>query len=187
MQTRDLHQVSESCFEIPAAAGMNVPARVFADRPLLEEMDEKVREQITNVARLPGIVKAAFAMPDAHWGYGFPIGGVAAFDPGRGGVISMGGIGYDISCGVRALRTGLPEEEVAPHLEEVATALFERVPAGVGSEGKIRLDRKGLDEVLLGGARWAVEQGYGEAGDLEFVEERGCMEGADPGAVSDTA
>ncbi|MCI0585615.1 MAG: RtcB family protein [Planctomycetes bacterium] len=187
MQTSDLHQISESCFEIPAVGLMNVPARLFADRALLEGMDEKVREQISNVARLPGIVTAAFAMPDAHWGYGFPIGGVAAFDPRQGGVISMGGIGYDISCGVRALRTGLPEEEVRPRLEEVATALFERVPAGIGSEGKIRLDRRGLDEVLLGGARWAVEQGYGEPGELEFVEERGRMEGADTGAVSDTA
>ncbi|HET6201228.1 MAG TPA: RtcB family protein [Planctomycetota bacterium] len=187
MRTSDLIQVSEGCHEIPAAGGMNVPARIFAGRALLEEMDEKVREQITNVARLPGIVKAACAMPDAHWGYGFPIGGVAAFDPAEGGVISMGGIGYDISCGVRTLRTGLSEEEVAPRLEKVATTLFERVPAGVGSEGKIRLDRKGLDRVLLGGGRWAVEQGWGEPDELEFVEERGCMGGADPGAVSDTA
>ena len=187
MRTDGLHQISDSCWEIPPSGEMNVPARLFADARLLEAMDEKVREQITNVASLPGIVKAALAMPDAHWGYGFPIGGVAAFDPAAGGIISMGGIGYDISCGVRTLRTSLTEEEVRPHLEELAERLFRRVPAGIGSEGEIRLDPKSLDTVLLRGARWAVERGYGEASDLEFVEERGCMEGADPDAVSKTA
>src|SRR5213594_2210670 len=128
MRTSDLIQVSEACFEIRASGGMNVPARVFADRALLEAMDEKVREQITNVARLPGIVKAASPMPDAHWGYGFPIGGVAAFDPERGGVLSAGGVGFDISCGVRTLCTGLTVDDIPPVKERLADALFRHIP-----------------------------------------------------------
>jgi tRNA-splicing ligase RtcB len=184
MDPKDLLPVGPACWEIPRSGDMLVPARVFADAALLEGMDEKVREQIQNVARLPGIVRAAVAMPDAHWGYGFPIGGVAAFDPEQGGVISIGGIGYDISCGVRTLRTSLREGEVQPKLEALADALFRRVPAGVGSEGKIRLAPDVLEEVLREGARWAVEVEHGEAGELAFVEEGGRMEGADPSAVS---
>jgi len=187
MDPRDLVSVGPACWEIPRRGDMNVPARIFADAALLEGMDEKVREQIQNVARLPGIVHAAIAMPDAHWGYGFPIGGVAAFDPEEGGVISIGGIGYDISCGVRTMRTELRERDVGPRIEPLADALFRRVPAGVGSEGKIRLDAPALDAMLRGGGQWAAGSGYGEEADLEFVEEGGRMEGADPSAVSRTA
>ena len=187
METSSLQQVGEFCWEIPVHGGMRVPARIFGDRRLLQEMDEKVREQITNVATLPGIVGAACAMPDAHWGYGFPIGGVAAFDPEEEGVISMGGIGYDISCGVRTLRTGLTRKEIGPRMDRLADRLFQQVPAGVGSEGPIRLEGPGLDSVLLRGARWAVEKGYGTSRDLDFIEMGGCWEGADPSAVSETA
>jgi tRNA-splicing ligase RtcB len=150
-------------------------------------MDEKVREQLSNVAGLPGIQRAAYAMPDAHWGYGFPIGGVAAFDPHEGGVISAGGVGFDISCGVRTVHTALKPDALEPHKTELAEALFHAVPAGVGSGGSIRLNEREMDEMLCGGARWAVSQGYGRSEDLERIEESGCASGAQPECVSDQA
>jgi tRNA-splicing ligase RtcB len=150
-------------------------------------MDEKVYEQVTNVATLPGIVRASYAMPDAHWGYGFPIGGVAAFDAERNGVISAGGVGFDISCGVRTLLTGLSLKDVGPAKEHLADALFRTVPAGLGSRGKLSLNRKEMDAMLTGGARWAVAHGYGRAEDLQRVEEGGCIPGARPDEVSDRA
>ena len=162
-------------------------AVLYGDADLLRTMDDKVLEQITNVARLPGLVGPALAMPDAHWGYGFPIGGVAAFDPERGGVISAGGVGFDISCGIRCLRTNLTAERIAPRVAELADSLYRNIPAGVGVEGDLQLSIGELDAVLLGGARWAVRQGYGEEGELEYVEERGCVEGAKPQNVSPLA
>src|SRR3990172_1294060 len=147
-------------------------------------MDDKVYEQVANVASLPGIVGASYAMPDAHWGYGFPIGGVAAFDPAQGGVVSAGGVGFDISCGVRMLRTGMTAAVVDGCKAELAEALFRTVPAGVGSTGRIRLDQDGMDAMLRGGAVWAVGQGYGNADDLAHTEDGGRAEGADPAAVS---
>ncbi len=184
MELKKLVKISDYEWEIPPKGEMRVPGRIIASRELIEEMDEKVYEQVSNVACLPGIVKASLAMPDAHWGYGFPIGGVAAFDPEEGGIISVGGVGYDISCGVRTLRTGLTREEVLPKLEDLIEELFATVPSGVGSEGEIRLSPQKLDEVLVGGARWAVEKGYGEPEDLEYIGERGCLPGADPSCVS---
>jgi len=166
---------------------MRVPGLIFASQDLISEMDEKVCQQLSNVASLPGIVKAAIAMPDAHWGYGFPIGGVAAFDPEDGGIISVGGVGYDISCGVRNLQTGLTRDEILPVLESLIDQLFRVVPSGVGSEGKIRLSPDELDDVLTGGAQWAVGQGYGLFEDLAHTEEQGRLEGADPSCVSDIA
>jgi tRNA-splicing ligase RtcB len=166
---------------------MRVPAVVFADAALIRDMDDKVLEQATNVAQLPGIVSASYAMPDAHWGYGFPIGGVAAFDPAVGGVISAGGVGFDISCGVRTLHTGLGRRDLIPLQRELADALYYRIPAGLGSTGHIRLTERELDRMLEGGARWALEQGYGEPEDLERIEEHGRMEGADPSQVSERA
>jgi tRNA-splicing ligase RtcB len=136
------------------------------------------------VARLPGLVGAAMTMPDAHWGYGFPIGGVAAFDAARGGIVSAGGVGFDISCGIRCLRTDLTLAEIVPRLEPLADGLFRDIPAGVGEGGHIRLDMAELDRALTGGAAWAVEQGYGEAADLGFVEQDGCARGAVPANVS---
>jgi tRNA-splicing ligase RtcB len=166
---------------------MRVPAVIYATESLITDMDEKVRQQISNVATLPGIVKAAYCMPDAHWGYGFPIGGVAAFDPTEGGVISAGGVGFDVSCGVRTLYTGLKVAEVEAAKTRLADALFRTVPAGLGSRGKIHLDSQAMRAMLSGGARWAVEQGYGRNDDLAFVEESGCMAGAEPREVSDHA
>ncbi len=160
---------------------------LYGSAPLLESMDDKVLEQITNVASLPGLVGAAMTMPDAHWGYGFPIGGVAAFDAEQGGIISAGGVGFDISCGIRCLRSNLNLQDVKPHLSTLAERLFKVIPAGVGEEGLLKLDTKQLDQVLLGGARWAVQQGYGSEADLEFIEERGCMAGAVPANVSELA
>ena len=166
---------------------MRVPAVVFADEGLAAAMDDKVFQQIVNVATLPGIVGASYAMPDAHWGYGFPIGGVAAFDPDAGGVVSAGGVGFDISCGVRLLTTGLKRSDVEHCQETLADVLFTSVPAGLGSRGHIDLSPREMDAMLLGGASWAVTQGYGTSVDLERIEEHGQMAGAVPAAVSDRA
>jgi tRNA-splicing ligase RtcB len=147
-------------------------------------MDAKVYEQVENVAALPGIEKASYAMPDAHWGYGFPIGGVAAFDADRNGVVSAGGVGFDISCGVRLLHTGLTMADVSPIKKPVADELSRCVPAGVGSVGRLHLDAAEMDAMLTGGAQWAVERGYGTPVDLDRMEEHGCMPHAKPEEVS---
>jgi tRNA-splicing ligase RtcB len=165
---------------------MRVPGVLFASEALVRDMDHKVFEQVTNVATLPGIVRASMAMPDAHWGYGFTVGGVAAFDPDEG-VVSAGGVGFDISCGVRCLRTRLSRAEVEPRKKDLADALFRAIPAGVGSRGRIRLSAEEMDRMLRGGARWAVERGWGERGDLEWIEEGGQMKDARPEAVSERA
>jgi tRNA-splicing ligase RtcB (3'-phosphate/5'-hydroxy nucleic acid ligase) len=187
MDISGLKKISDYRWELPRKGGMRVPGVIFADLGLLAEMDDKVLEQMTNVATLPGIVKASMAMPDAHWGYGFPIGGVAAFDPDEGGVVSAGGVGFDISCGVRSLLTFLHEGEVRGRQKELADALFREVPAGLGSRGDIHLSAKEMEAMLRGGAKWAVAQGYGEKRDLEYTEEQGRMEGALPEKVSDKA
>jgi len=184
MDTQGLERIDDTAWAIAPEGAMRVPAILYADQRLLAEMDEKVREQIRNVATLPGIVKAAWAMPDAHWGYGFPIGGVAAFDPQQGGVVSAGGVGFDISCGVRTLLTGLRREQVQSEAERLADALFASIPAGVGSTGRIHLDDAAMEAMLEGGASWAVGRGYGWSEDLERIEENGRMEGARPDFVS---
>jgi tRNA-splicing ligase RtcB len=187
MEISRLERKSETEWHIPPHGKMRVPGVIFANESLIREMDEKVYEQVTNVAKLPGIVKASYAMPDAHWGYGFPIGGIAAFDPNKGGVISAGGVGFDISCGVRTLLTGLLPEELTPVRERLADVLFRQVPAGVGSTGKLSLTEKEMDAMLSGGAKWAVERGYGSREDLARVEENGCIAGARPHEVSERA
>jgi tRNA-splicing ligase RtcB len=179
-----LERVGPTEWRLAPEAGMRVPAVIYASETLLRDMDEKVLEQTRNVARLPGIVKAAYALPDAHWGYGFPIGGVAAFDPDLGGVVSAGGVGFDISCGVRTVTTGLARAEVEPSIERLAEELYAAVPAGLGRTGSIRLSEAELDAMLAGGARWAVAMGLGDPADLERIEEEGCSAGADPAAVS---
>jgi tRNA-splicing ligase RtcB len=166
---------------------MRVPGIIYASEDLIRDMDAKVYEQVTNVATLRGIERASYAMPDAHWGYGFPIGGVAAFDADRGGVVSAGGVGFDISCGVRLLGTGLTRQQVEPLKKRIADELSRSIPAGVGSIGRLHLDPVEMDAMLSGGARWAVERGYGTAADLERIEEHGCMSGAMPEEVSDHA
>ncbi|MGB5473204.1 MAG: RtcB family protein, partial [Gammaproteobacteria bacterium] len=166
---------------------MRVAGIIYASEDLIRNMDHKVYEQVVNVATLPGIVSASYAMPDAHWGYGFPIGGVAAFDADAGGVVSAGGVGFDISCGVRTLTSGLRRADLDAHKQRLADALFVAIPAGVGSTGGLRLKARDMEAMLRGGARWAVKQGYGCAEDLERIEEQGCMAGADPDVVSERA
>lgn len=183
-----VQQISPVIWEIPPTEkiGMRVPARIYATEKMLSEMDAGVFDQVTNVACLPGIQRYALCMPDGHWGYGFPIGGVAAMDL-RQGVISPGGVGYDINCGMRLIRTDLTVADVQPRLNPLMTELFRKVPAGVGARGFVKLNAKELKQVMRKGARWSVEQGYGWQEDLARTEESGCLAGADPSCVSDHA
>lgn len=183
-----LNRVSDTVWEIPPSfkEGMRVPARIYGTEKIVRGMDEAVYDQITNVATLPGITRFAFCMPDGHFGYGFPIGGVAAMDVDEG-VISPGGIGFDINCGMRLVRTNLTFDEVKPHLKELVDKLFQKVPAGVGSTGFVRISRGEFRKVLEEGARWCVRNGYGWQEDLELTEDGGCVEGADASKVSEKA
>ncbi len=189
-----LRQVGEATYEIPSDyrgqngdLEMNVPGRIVASPTLLEHIaDDLAPEQVANVASLPGIVGASLAMPDIHWGYGFPIGGVAAFDPDADGVVSPGGVGFDINCGVRLLRTGLSVDDVRPRLRETVDVLFDAVPAGLGSRGS-GVQKSALDDVMAEGAGWAVSQGILDARDREAIEEHGRIEGAEPEHVSERA
>ena len=185
---KDIIRVSDTVWEIPMAykAGMRVPARILATERLLQEFDDGVIDQLTNVAMLPGIVGHAFCMPDGHWGYGFPIGGLAAMDVDTG-VISPGGIGFDINCGMRLCLTNLTYDEFRPRLREVVDRLYERVPAGVGATGFVRLSRDEFRTVVEQGARWCVKNGFGWEEDLERTEEAGCIAGADAGRISEKA
>jgi tRNA-splicing ligase RtcB len=184
MDTSGWIRLSETEWRYPPRDGMRVPAVLYATADLVAEMDDKVHVQVTNVAMLPGIVEASYAMPDAHWGYGFPIGGVAAFAPEEGGVISAGGVGFDISCGVRTLLTGLTTSKIEPVKTTLADALAAHIPAGVGSTGALHLNDAEMTEMLRGGAAWAVQRGYGTEADLDRTEELGVMVGAAPDAVS---
>jgi tRNA-splicing ligase RtcB len=182
-------RIGPFCYEIPKTArnGMRVPGIIFADDALLEKAQaDRALEQVINVSFLPGILRASMAMPDIHWGYGFPIGGVAAIDLDEG-VISPGGVGFDISCGVRLIRTDLAASEARPVLRNLLNELSRNVPKGVGSRGKIKAGRAELSDLMLRGARWAVDKGYGWDEDIEFIEEKGCLSGADPDKVSDRA
>lgn len=183
-----VNRVTDEVWEIPVTekAGMLVPARIYATPGILQTMDRGVFDQVTNVACLPGIARYALCMPDGHWCYGFPIGGVAAFDT-RSGIISPGGVGYDVNCGMRLIRTDLTLEDVQPKLDRLMTELFRRVPAGVGAAGFIRLNRGSFEGVMTRGARWCIEEGYGWHRDLAHIEEGGCIAGADPFNVSDHA
>ena len=187
MDLQGLRRESDYRWVIEPEGRMRVPAVLYADEALIRDMDEKVRQQICNVAALPGIVGAAYAMPDAHWGYGFPIGGVAAFDAEQGGVVSAGGVGFDISCGVRTLLTGCTREDIVAVQEQLAHELSRAIPAGVGSTGRLHLSHDEMDAMLTGGARWAVVRGYGTEADLEHIEERGCIAHARPAAISQRA
>jgi len=181
-----LKKIDDYRWEIPKSykAGMSVPGLIFASEAMLNHIwEEQVFQQVANVAFLLGIVDHSLAMPDIHWGYGFPIGGVAATRV-EDGVVSPGGVGFDINCGVRLLRTNLTEEEVKPKIEQLIATLFANIPSGLGSTGKLRVNEKELDKVLINGSRWAVEKGYGEAEDIVVTEESGCMKGANPDKVS---
>ena len=177
-------------WEIPVGEmpGMRVPGRVFADPAMIEKArEDRALEQVANVASLPGIVRASYAMPDIHWGYGFPVGGVAATDVDAGGVISPGGVGFDICCGVRLLRSDLTLDDVRDRLGALTAALGQRIPRGVGQKGMLRLDRDELSALMRDGAGWVLARGMGWESDLERCEDGGRLEGADPGVVSDRA
>jgi len=180
-----IKKISDTVWEIPVSykRGMRVPARIYATQKLLDKMDDGVFEQVTNVATLPGILKYAICMPDGHWGYGFPIGGVAAVDP-MTGVISPGGIGFDVNCGMRLIRTDLTYDEVKPHLRTLVDKLFERVPAGVGCKGFINISRDEFREMIEHGANWCIKKGYALKRDLDSTENNGCISGADESKVS---
>jgi len=181
-----LERVGPYLWRIPqdASRGMRVPGLVIADDRLIESIKSDASlEQIANGATLPGIVKAAMAMPDIHQGYGLPVGGVVATDA-RSGVVSPGAIGFDINCGVRLLKTSLRADDIAEKMEPLVDALYQAIPTGVGSKGSLTLDPGALDGVLAGGARWAVEKGYGVAEDLARIESDGCLPGASPPSVS---
>jgi len=188
-QSITVRRVEPYLWEIEPQRGMRVPGRVYVSESMIDAArGEGGLAQVANVAHLPGIVGYSLAMPDIHWGYGFPIGGVAATDPTRGGVISPGGVGYDINCGVRVATTDLEAAEVRRRIESIVTALFRHIPTGVGSSGAIeRISHQELDRVLVRGARWAVERGYGGETDLEHTEENGCLDDADPAHVSQRA
>ncbi len=184
-----LRKIDEYRWEIPTSykKGMNVPGRIYATADMIEQIKkDNAPEQVANVATLPGIVKASMAMPDIHWGYGFPIGGVAAFRE-EDGIISPGGVGYDINCGVRLLRTNLEEKDVISRLKELIDTIFANVPSGVGEKGKLRLSVRELNEVLDRGVKWAVENGYGWDEDLKRIEEGGSIKYAMHEKVSDKA
>ena len=184
-----LKKIDDYRWEIPVSykEGMRVPGLIYASVKMLDHIwEEQAAQQVANVAFLPGIVGRSMAMPDVHWGYGFPIGGVAATRI-KDGVVSPGGVGFDINCGVRLLRTNLTLSDVKPKLEKLVNALFSAIPSGVGSEGKIRVNDKELSSVMLKGGQWAVEMGYGDPEDIEVTEERGRLKSADPDKVSQRA
>ena len=185
--TIEIKQIDKYRWELPITGNMRVPGIVYSTASMLKaDKQKEPLQQVANVATLPGILKASLAMPDMHWGYGFPIGGVAAFD-WESGIISPGGVGYDINCGVRLATTSLVEEEVRPRLANLVNALYRGIPSGVGSKGSIRLSISEEKKVLQMGSRWAVSQGLGEESDLKHTEDGGCMTNADPGVISQRA
>jgi tRNA-splicing ligase RtcB (3'-phosphate/5'-hydroxy nucleic acid ligase) len=182
-----IKKVNDFLWEIPKEKPMNVPGRIYASEKMLNKIrEDSAVEQVKNVAQLPGIIQNSMAMPDIHWGYGFPIGGVAAFDM-NDGIISPGGVGYDINCGVRLLKTGLSKSDVQNKIKNIIQQFFKYIPSGVGSTGRLKVSDFELKQVMKKGARWAVENGYGDNSDLEKIEEYGEMKGANPDAVSDRA
>ncbi|MBW1899037.1 MAG: RtcB family protein [Deltaproteobacteria bacterium] len=183
----ELIQKNQCLWEIPKTGNMNVPGRIYTSSSMIKSITrEEAFKQVANVAMLPGIVSASLAMPDIHWGYGFPIGGVAAFD-WEEGIISPGGVGYDINCGVRLAISSLAEKDIKNKLANIADALFQGTPAGVGSTGSVKLTKKEVKKVLRQGSRWAVSRGFGEDADIRRTEDQGCMTNADPEVVSDRA
>ena len=182
-----IKKIDEWRFLIPKTGAMRVPGLIFSSSELMPDIKgDQSLQQVVNVATLPGIVKHSLAMPDIHWGYGFPIGGVAAFTM-EDGIISPGGVGYDINCGVRLLTTSLLANEIRPKIKDLVSALFRDIPTGVGSRGRIRLSKKEESKVAVQGASWAVKKGLGTKEDLERTEDHGAMEAADPAVISDRA
>lgn len=183
----ELIKINDYTWRIERKGGMRVPVIIYATEKLLEKMkQDRTIWQAKNVANLPGVHKSVYVMPDGHEGYGFPIGGVAALDYEEGG-ISPGGIGYDINCGVRVIRTNFTVDEIKPKLKELVDTIFKNIPSGVGRTGKLRLSISELDKVLENGCKWAVENGFGWAEDLDHIEANGCLEDADASKVSNRA
>src|SRR5437763_3305192 len=185
-----LEQVDECCYRIPKSykQGMRVDGLIFCDEQLLPAIQkDQAPEQVANVAFLPGIQYASLAMPDIHWGYGFCIGGVCATDPDEGGVISPGGVGYDINCGVRLVRSNLYFQDVKPHVRQLVEELFRQIPTGAGKSGRYSFDMKELRQLLAEGSGYLLRRGLGTPGDIERTEANGRLDGADPAAVSDRA
>lgn len=188
MNIQQLEQIDTYRWRLPRSISeKRSEVLLYGSEALLRTMDDKVLEQARNVAMLPGLVGPAMTMPDAHWGYGFPIGGVAAFDAQEGGIISAGGVGFDISCGIRCLRTDLTLSDISGDLDRLADLLFTHIPAGVGSTGNLHLSVSDLDDLLRQGAKWAVKRGFGSGDDLSQIEEHGWMKNAQPDFVSDLA
>jgi tRNA-splicing ligase RtcB len=188
--TGPLEEVTPYCWRVPKSykRGMRVDGLIYADAKLMEMIRrDPAPEQVANVAFLPGIQYASLAMPDIHWGYGFPIGGVCATDPQQGGVISPGGVGYDINCGVRLVRTNLSQQDVEPHLESLVSELFRNVPTGVGRGGKYRFSHDDLRTLMQEGPRWLIGRGLAVDRDIQFTEAHGRLEGACPSHVGDRA
>ena len=188
MTLENLRRIDETKIEIPIdyKQGMRVKGIIYVDETLQKDLEDQAIDQVANVATLPGIVGSSMAMPDVHTGYGFAIGGVAAFDL-KEGIVSPGGVGYDINCGVRLLRSNLLREDVLTKMKDLVSILYNEIPSGVGSKGRIRLGPDDGKKILLKGARWAVEQGFGDASDLEKIESGGCIDGADPSLISKKA
>jgi len=188
MGLEKVRRIDSTRIEIPVdyKQGMRVNGIIYVDEALEKDLEIQAIDQVANVATLPGIVGSSMAMPDVHTGYGFSIGGVAAFDL-KDGIVSPGGVGYDINCGVRLLRSNLRKDDVAAKIKDLVSVLFNEIPSGVGSKGKVRLGPDDQKRILKKGAQWAVEQGFGESGDLEKIESGGCIEGADPSLISNKA
>ena len=187
VKAMELRKIDEYRWEVPKTGQMRVPGIIYAGESMIESIkQEEAVKQVANVATLPGIIRASLAMPDIHWGYGFPIGGVAAFD-WETGIISPGGVGYDINCGVRLATTLLTEKDVKGKLEELVNAMHRDIPSGVGSTGSIKLTYSEEKKVLKEGSKWALRHGMGEESDIEHTEDFGCMQNADPDTLSDKA
>ena len=188
MGLEKVRRIDSARIEIPVdyKQGMRVNGIIYVDEALEKDLEIQAIDQVANVATLPGIVGSSMAMPDVHTGYGFSIGGVAAFDL-KDGIVSPGGVGYDINCGVRLLRSNLRKDDVAAKIKDLVSVLYNEIPSGVGSKGKVRLGPDDEKRILKKGAQWAVEQGFGESGDLEKIESGGCIEGADPSLISNKA
>ena len=184
----EIKKIKDNVYEVPGSYNkkMRASGRLYVDDESFDALEEGAVQQIANVACLPGVFRYSIAMPDIHFGYGFPIGGVAAFNM-RNGVVSPGGVGFDINCGVRLIKSNLRQEDIEDHLDELVDALFKNIPSGVGSKGKVKLSREDIDNVLDYGAEWAVENGYGWDEDLEVLEENGRIKSADSSKVSSKA
>lgn len=188
--TNPLRKINDFLWELPASykAGMRVPGRIYASEKMLDHIvGDNCLEQVANVAFLPGIQRYSLAMPDIHWGYGFPIGGCCATDPAADGVISPGGVGYDINCGVRLMRTHLRQEDVKPRIKELVAQLFRDIPCGLGRGSNLKLNYDDERDCVRQGAHWAVENGFGKPDDLDFIEERGRLDDAEPSNITDRA